>query len=41
MPMREHLRLSPRLGRLAMLKIELTGLDPDAASKYRPSYPAV
>ena len=35
MPMREHLRLSPRLSEeLAMLKIELTGLDPDAAIKY-------
>jgi phospholipid/cholesterol/gamma-HCH transport system ATP-binding protein len=34
-PMREHLRLSPRLaGELAMLKIELAGLDPDAAGKY-------
>jgi phospholipid/cholesterol/gamma-HCH transport system ATP-binding protein len=34
-PMREHLRLSPRLSEeLAMLKIELAGLDPDAASKY-------
>jgi len=34
-PMREHLRLSPRLcDELAMLKIELTGLDPDAANKY-------
>ncbi len=35
MPMREHLRLSPRLSEeLAMLKIELTGLDLDAANKY-------
>jgi phospholipid/cholesterol/gamma-HCH transport system ATP-binding protein len=35
MPMREHLRLSPRLSEeLAMLKIELVGLDLDAASKY-------
>jgi len=34
MPMREHLRLSPRLSEeLAMLKIELAGFDPDAASK--------
>jgi phospholipid/cholesterol/gamma-HCH transport system ATP-binding protein len=34
-PMREHLRLSPRLSEeLAMLKIELTGLDLDAADKY-------
>jgi phospholipid/cholesterol/gamma-HCH transport system ATP-binding protein len=34
-PMREHLRLSPRLTQeLAMLKIELTGLDLDAADKY-------
>jgi phospholipid/cholesterol/gamma-HCH transport system ATP-binding protein len=34
-PMREHLRLSPRLSEeLAMLKIELAGLDPDAANKY-------
>lgn len=34
-PMREHLRLSPRLAdELAMLKIELAGLDPDAAPKY-------
>jgi phospholipid/cholesterol/gamma-HCH transport system ATP-binding protein len=34
-PMREHLRLSPRLSEeLAMLKIELTGLDLDAAGKY-------
>ena len=34
-PMREHLRLSPRLSEeLAMLKIELTGLDLDAANKY-------
>jgi phospholipid/cholesterol/gamma-HCH transport system ATP-binding protein len=34
-PMREHSRLSPRLcDELAMLKIELTGLDPDAANKY-------
>jgi phospholipid/cholesterol/gamma-HCH transport system ATP-binding protein len=34
-PMREHLALSPRLSEeLAMLKIELAGLDPDAASKY-------
>jgi phospholipid/cholesterol/gamma-HCH transport system ATP-binding protein len=34
-PMREHLRLSPRLTEeLAMLKIELTGLDLDAADKY-------
>ncbi len=35
LPMREHLRLSPRLSEeLAMLKIELAGLDPDAANKY-------
>jgi phospholipid/cholesterol/gamma-HCH transport system ATP-binding protein len=34
-PMREHLQLSPLLsGELAMLKIELAGLDPDAANKY-------
>jgi phospholipid/cholesterol/gamma-HCH transport system ATP-binding protein len=34
-PMREHLRLSPRLSdELAMLKIDLAGLDPDAANKY-------
>lgn len=34
-PMREHLRLSARLsGELAMLKIELAGLSPDAAGKY-------
>jgi phospholipid/cholesterol/gamma-HCH transport system ATP-binding protein len=34
-PMREHLRLSPRLSaELAMLKIELAGLDPNAANKY-------
>jgi phospholipid/cholesterol/gamma-HCH transport system ATP-binding protein len=34
-PMREHLRLSPRLSEeLAMLKIELAGLHPDAAGKY-------
>jgi phospholipid/cholesterol/gamma-HCH transport system ATP-binding protein len=34
-PMREHLRLSPRLSEeLAMLKIQLAGLDPDAANKY-------
>lgn len=34
-PMREHLRLSARLSEeLAMLKIELTGLDLDAANKY-------
>ncbi|HXW71751.1 MAG TPA: ABC transporter ATP-binding protein [Methylocella sp.] len=34
-PMREHLKLSPRLAdELAMLKIELAGLDPDAANKY-------
>jgi phospholipid/cholesterol/gamma-HCH transport system ATP-binding protein len=34
-PMREHLHLSPRLSEeLAMLKIELTGLDLDAANKY-------
>ncbi|MDQ6703212.1 MAG: ATP-binding cassette domain-containing protein, partial [Pseudomonadota bacterium] len=34
-PMREHLRLSPRLSEeLAMLKLELTGLDLDAANKY-------
>jgi phospholipid/cholesterol/gamma-HCH transport system ATP-binding protein len=34
-PMCEHLRLSPRLAdELAMLKIELTGLDLDAANKY-------
>ncbi len=36
-PMREHLRLSPRLAdELAMLKLELIGLDLDAADK-RPS----
>lgn len=36
-PMREHLRLSPRLAdELAMLKLELVGLDLDAADK-RPS----
>ncbi len=35
MPMREHLKLSPRLiDELAMLKIELAGLKPDAADKY-------
>jgi phospholipid/cholesterol/gamma-HCH transport system ATP-binding protein len=35
MPMREHLHLSPRLAdELAMLKIELVGLKPDAADKY-------
>jgi len=35
MPMREHLKLSPRLlDELAMLKIELVGLNPDAADKY-------
>jgi len=35
MPMREHLKLSPRLrDELAMLKIELVGLKPDAADKY-------
>jgi phospholipid/cholesterol/gamma-HCH transport system ATP-binding protein len=35
MPMREHLNLSPRLlDELAMLKIELVGLKPDAADKY-------
>ncbi|MCI0598120.1 MAG: ATP-binding cassette domain-containing protein [Beijerinckiaceae bacterium] len=34
-PMREHLALSPRLSEeLAMLKIELAGLSPDAANKY-------
>ncbi|MCI0467502.1 MAG: ATP-binding cassette domain-containing protein, partial [Beijerinckiaceae bacterium] len=34
-PMREHLALSPRLSEeLAMLKIELAGLTPDAANKY-------
>jgi ABC-type transporter Mla maintaining outer membrane lipid asymmetry ATPase subunit MlaF len=34
-PMREHLQLSPRLSEeLAMLKIELAGLNPDAANKY-------
>ncbi len=34
MPMREHLHLSPRLiDELAMLKIELVGLNPDAADK--------
>lgn len=34
-PMREHLDLSPRLrDELAMLKIALVGLPPDAASKY-------
>ncbi|MGH6834629.1 MAG: ABC transporter ATP-binding protein [Methylocella sp.] len=34
-PMREHLRLSPRLAdELAMLKLELVGLDLDAADKY-------
>jgi phospholipid/cholesterol/gamma-HCH transport system ATP-binding protein len=34
-PMREHLQLSPRLSEeLAMLKIELAGLSPDAANKY-------
>lgn len=34
-PMREHLRLSPRLSdELSMLKIELAGLDPEAANKY-------
>ena len=34
-PMREHLQLSPRLSEeLAMLKIELAGLDLDAANKY-------
>ncbi|MGH6801167.1 MAG: ABC transporter ATP-binding protein [Methylocella sp.] len=34
-PMREHLQLSPRLSEeLAMLKLELTGLDLDAANKY-------
>jgi phospholipid/cholesterol/gamma-HCH transport system ATP-binding protein len=34
-PMREHLALSPRLSEeLAMLKIELAGLNPDAANKY-------
>ena len=33
--MREHLQLSPRLSEeLAMLKIELAGLDLDAANKY-------
>jgi phospholipid/cholesterol/gamma-HCH transport system ATP-binding protein len=33
--MREHLQLSPRLSEeLAMLKIELAGLNPDAANKY-------
>jgi phospholipid/cholesterol/gamma-HCH transport system ATP-binding protein len=35
LPMREHLQLSPRLSEeLAMLKIELAGLDLDAANKY-------
>ncbi len=35
MPMREHLKLSPRLlDELALLKIELVGLKPDAADKY-------
>jgi len=35
LPMREHLRISPQLaGELAMLKIELAGLAPDAAHKY-------
>jgi phospholipid/cholesterol/gamma-HCH transport system ATP-binding protein len=35
MPMREHLKLSPKLlDELAMLKIELVGLKPDAADKY-------
>jgi phospholipid/cholesterol/gamma-HCH transport system ATP-binding protein len=35
MPMREHLKLSQRLlDELAMLKIELVGLKPDAADKY-------
>lgn len=34
-PMREHLHLSPRLrAELAMLKIELAGLNPDAAGQY-------
>ncbi len=34
-PMREHLALSPRLSEeLAMLKIALAGLSPDAANKY-------
>lgn len=34
-PMREHLRLSPRLAdELALLKIKLVGLDLDAADKY-------
>jgi phospholipid/cholesterol/gamma-HCH transport system ATP-binding protein len=34
-PMREHLQLSPRLSEeLAMLKIELAGLNPDAANRY-------
>jgi phospholipid/cholesterol/gamma-HCH transport system ATP-binding protein len=34
MPMREHLKLSPRLiDELAMLKIKLVGLNPDAADK--------
>jgi phospholipid/cholesterol/gamma-HCH transport system ATP-binding protein len=34
-PMREHLRLSPRLSEeLAMLKLELVGLDLDAANKH-------
>ena len=34
-PMREHLQLSPRLAdELAMLKIELAGLSPDAANKF-------
>src|SRR5256885_16250260 len=33
--MREHLQLSPRLSEeLAMLKIELAGLPPDAGPKY-------
>jgi phospholipid/cholesterol/gamma-HCH transport system ATP-binding protein len=34
-PMREHLHLSPQLAdELAMLKIELAGLSPDAANKF-------
>ncbi len=35
LPLREHLRLTGRLAdELAMLKIELVGLEPDAADKY-------
>ena len=38
-PMREHLQLSPRLAEeLAMLKIELAGLNPDAANNIPPNY---